>query len=204
MRFVVLSLASAALLVPACDPSSDDASAPTVSADEAAPSANPEAKSNAKAGVAVIDPADLQSPCASISAAFVAETFGWKRATEGQPSEMNDGRMKRCSFDAVDGSVGSFSVTVTVSDARTIENGYLARAFETDLSRDDGRISFEETTPVLGDQTLVAHASRGSSNLYQLRWRVGDAKDHLLEFRAREPWDMAEVEAKLRAVAAKL
>lgn len=172
--------------------------------DDATPKAKAKPKDGAKPSAGLIPPGDVKSPCDQVSAAFVAETFGWKRATEGQPAQMYEGRMKGCTFNAAEGGMGSFAITVTASDARTIEKGYVERAFQTDLTKEDDRITFKEVTPTLGDQTLFSHGKRGPSNLYQLRWRNGNVKDHLLAFRAREEWDLADVEAKLRAVAAKL
>jgi len=169
-------------------------------AQPAATTAQPAAQAPATERVPAPLPA---SPCDSYTPELIAETFGWERSMDGQPAAMFDGRMQGCTFTPGGSVGGDFVVTVTQSDARTIEMKYLEKAFSRDLS-DNDRLTSVETTPTLGDQTVFSHGKRGPAYLYQLRWREGNELDYVLTFRSRKQKDKADMETKLRVLAARL
>ena len=194
-----------------CDDGSKDASSEpaaekkTDDTAEAKTDTKAGAKSDAKAEVAESPlPGNPTPPCDSVSAAFVGETFGWSDVVEGQPASMSKGRVQGCTFNRRGSEGGTLAIMVSHIDARGVANKYVERAFATDLSNKNPDKTFAEVTPKLGDQTVFGHGKQGPHIAYQLRWRTGNQVDSNLTVRFPAEQDPADIQAKLRTIAAKL
>jgi hypothetical protein len=145
----------------------------------------------------------IESPCETFTNETVATTFGWASGTEGQPNSMREGQVQNCYFSARD-DAGFVNITISQSDARTIERKYLERAFTKDLAREDDLLVFEEVNVGLGDQAIYTTGKKGPHHLYQLRWRKGNEVDYDITLRTSRKQNKAAIFEKLKSLATRL
>lgn len=145
----------------------------------------------------------ITSPCESISQTDIVAAFGWASSNEGRLTAMRDGRLQSCLFMSKDGS-GQASVTISLSDERTIERKYLEKSFVSTLAKEDDRLSFEEVNAGLGDQAIYTTGKRGPHHLYKLRWRKGNEVDYDVTLRATKKQNKTAMLATLKGLAERL
>jgi len=165
-----------------------EASAATVPAETTAPASE-------------IDPTD--PPCETFSQADIAAAFGWSASMEGAPTTMRDGRLQSCLFMSK-GNSGQASITISHSDARTIEAKYLESAYVRDLAREDDRLTSEEVKAGLGDQTIYTTGKRGLHHLYKLRWRQGNEIDYDVTLRSTKKRNKTAMLETLKGLAERI
>jgi len=99
---------------------------------------------------------------------------------------------------------GQASITISRSDERTITGKYLERAYSSDLTKEDDRLTYEEVNIGLGDQAIYISGKQGPHHFYKLRWRQGNEVDYDVTLRSSKKRDKAATLETLKGLAERL
>jgi len=145
----------------------------------------------------------LDHPCDAISGADLVRVLNWGGANDAMPTTMSDGRIQSCYYSSTD-NVGAATITVTQSSEKTIERKGLERSFASDLSNEEGRLSYKTVDANLGDQAIYGFGKRGPSYSYRLQWRVGNTTRYSIDATAYKEQDPEVMLEKLKELTALL
>ena len=143
----------------------------------------------------------LGDPC-QIPADEIASIIGWEDYNNEKPNSMNGERLQGCDYSTK--LSGGLSILFRRHDNSNPDGRYLERAFQSDLEKTAGDMTFQEVSDGFGEQTIFSFGMQGPNYMYNIRWRFGNHTEKSISLRSTVERNSEETLQQLKAIATKL